>query len=239
MHARVVTDSFRRAAIDYFYLIERSYARGSALKLVGDRHQLNSTQRSMLYRGVASSEQVASRACKLTDRIDSLPVSIDGLNVLYTLANYLYGKVLYIATDGWLRDAAERHGASPGMSPKRGQKLAAAVSLMIEWLIERRPARVEVYLDEPVSLSGRLAADLRLRLAGAKLVGTAKTVRSADYALKRVRDAVLATSDSTIIDGGHCLVCDMAHQILACRFAPDFVDLRDIVRSNGEGEMQV
>lgn len=229
MHERLLTDAFRLAAQDYFFLVERHYSRTSALKLVGDRYQLSSVHRSMLYRGVASSAEASSRIHKLTDEVESLPLHVDGLNVLYTIANYLYGRVLFISTDGWLRDAGEVHGDEGGCSPKRGDILGTAVSLVIEWLAERRPCEVDIYLDEPVSLSGELAAYLRRELLDAKLPGTAMTVQSADFVLKRVVDAVVATSDSTIIDASCCRVCDLARRILSESFAPEFVDLREIV----------
>lgn len=229
MHERLVTEPFRRAVIDYRYLVERGYARASGLKLVGDRYQLDSTQRSMLYRGIASSDEVARRVAKLTPDVGGRALSVDALNVLYTVANYLYGRVLYISLDGLLRDAAEVHGAQLGASPGRGEVLENAVSLVIEWLSEKRPSRVDFYVDEPVSLSGRLAERLRAALRSAGLAGTASTVRSADFPLKHVESAVVATSDSTIIDASRSPICDVARQVLADRFAPSLVDLREIL----------
>lgn len=229
MHERLVTTSFRRAVADYSFLVERSYARSSALKLVGDRYQLSSTQRSVLYRGVSSAAEATSRTGKITQNVVELPLHVDGLNVLYTVANYLYGKVLFLSTDGWLRDAAEVHGAKAGASRKHGEILDEAVSILFWWLARNRPIRVDFYLDRPVSLSGELAARLRSRLAELELPGSAVTIQSADFALKRVIDAVVATSDSTIIDACRCRVCDLAYLVLSERFSPLFVDLRQIV----------
>lgn len=229
MHERLLTDAFCRAAQDYRFLVERRYSRASALKLVGDRYQLTAVHRSMLYRGVASMQEAATRGEKLTDEVQASSLHVDGLNVLYTIANYLYGRVLFVSTDGWLRDAGEVHGEGIGPPAKRGTILANAVSLLIDWLAERRPSEVELYVDEPVSLSGELAAHLRRALSEAKISGTARTVPSADFALKHVVDAVVATSDSTIIDACRCKVCDVAHRILDERFAPQFVDLRTIL----------
>lgn len=235
MHEALLTDRFRRAVVDYFFLVERSYARSSALKLVGDHYQLNSEQRSMLYRGVNSSEEAERRGRKLTDRVGSVALHIDGLNVLYTVTNYLYGRVLFISTDGLLRDAAELHGRGDSESPKRRNLMTNAITLLMTWLSEHAPSEVVVYLDEPVSMSGELAALLRGELAALKLRGTAKTVHSADFELKRIPDVVVATSDSTIIDSCECSVCDLAHQLLTERFAPDFVDLGRIVHDERAG----
>lgn len=231
MHERLATEAFRRAARDFRYLVERSYAHGSALKIVGDRYQLDSTQRSMLYRGIASSEEVSLRTGKLTHEVSGQALCIDALNVLYTVANYLYGRVLFISLDGLLRDAAEVHGAELGPSPKRGEVIESAVALVVEWLSSKRPSRVDFYVDEPVSLSGRLAERLREALRSTNLAGSAQTVRSADFPLKHVENAVVATSDSTIIDASRCPVCDVAREVLAERFAPSFVDLRELVSS--------
>lgn len=228
MHERLVTEPFRRATFDYRYLVEQSYARSSALKLVGDRYQLDSTQRSMLYRGIASSEEISRRVGKLTDEVWGRPLCIDALNVLYTVANYLYGRVLFISLDGLLRDAAEVHGAALGPSPKRGEVLDAAVSLLMEWLARMKPSTIDFYVDEPVSLSGRLAEGLRTMMRSLNLVGTARTVHSADFPLKHAEGAVVATSDSTIIDTTVCPVCDLARHVLEERFSPRFIDLREL-----------
>jgi len=235
MHEALVTEPFRRAVSDYFFLVERSYARGSGLKLVGDRYQLNSEQRSMLYRGINGSKETARRSSKLIDAVTSLPLHVDGLNVLYTVMNYLYGRVLFVSTDGFLRDAAELHGGGDTQLPKRRDFMRNAIALLLSWLSDQAPSEVVVYLDEPVSMSGELAALLRDELTASNINGTAKTVQSADFELKRVTEAVIATSDSTIIDACLCRVCDVARQILAERFAPDFVDLGRIVRDERAG----
>jgi hypothetical protein len=234
MREKAVTVSFRRAVEDYRLLVEKTYARTSALKLVGDRYQLTAVQRSMLYRGITSAVEASSRAAKRTDTVAGLTLHIDALNVLYTVANYLYGRALFIATDGWLRDTGEAHGnGNAGLSVKRTSTIETAAAIVVDWLAEQRPSEIAFYVDEPVSLSGRLAARLRANLREAGLVGSAGTVRSADFVLKRAPTGVVATSDSAIIDHSSCRVCDIAYHVLMKRFSPELIDLRKLVGGGG------
>ncbi len=233
MHEKAVTAGFRCAARDYLMLVEKKYAQASALKLVGDRYQLTSVQRSMLYRGIVGSREAASRIEKKTHVVSGVGIRIDALNVLYTVANYLYGKVLFISTDSWLRDAGEVHGG--GMpSPRRGTKLETAIELTIAWLASQRPAEATFYIDKPVSMSGELAARIRGHVDTAGLTGDAVTVPSADFELKRAPDGVVATSDSTIIDAARRPVCDLAHEVLEARFQPELVDLRALIEEESQ-----
>ncbi|HUX21775.1 MAG TPA: DUF434 domain-containing protein [Spirochaetia bacterium] len=234
-HLKTLSEAFRQAAKDYLLLVERDYARGSALKLVGDRYQLTSVQRSILYRGISSAHEAESRSAKQTVAVTGLRVHVDALNVLYTLANYLYGRVVFISTDGWVRDAGEAHGRkTPSPAAKRGTLFEAALVKTFDWLAERRPSCTAFYIDEPVSMSGLLAVRLRKALVDAALEGKVSTVPSADFILKRIEDGVVATSDSTIIDCATRPVCDMAHEILTSRFSPELIDLRELVRGGAK-----
>lgn len=223
-----LTPAFRHAAEDYLHLVEKNYAKGAALKLVGDHYQLTSIQRSMLYRGIVSEREAAYRVSKKTSSVVDSRLHVDALNVLYTIANYLYGRVLFVSTDSWLRDAGEVHGkASP--STTFGALLERAIAMTIEGLAERRPREIDFYIDEPVSMSGRLAERLREALHVASISGRASTVPSADYSLKRAEDGIVATSDSTIIDAALRPVCDLAYDLIMERFSPELIDLREIV----------
>ena len=105
---------FQEAIVDYTYLIEKNYPRKTILKMVGDRYQLRSAERSMLYRGVCSRDESLNRKNK---KLAALPenavLHIDGYNVIRTIGSYLSGKQVFISVDGFLRDAAEIEIDSP------------------------------------------------------------------------------------------------------------------------------
>lgn len=227
MHASLVSEALRDGVRDYRYLLERGYSEVAALKLVGDRRQLDAAQRSMLYRGVSPRAAAAVRRAKLTTALRGFDIAIDGLNVIYTMANYLYGRPLFIADDGLLRDAGEIHGhdPAPGPGPTLGDRVDEAVKLLLRDLGDRSPRRVLVYLDEQVSRSGELASRLRRGLRDARLQGDAQTLHSPDYVLKRVTQGIIATSDSVIIDAARALVFDLARAALREAFGAVFIDI--------------
>ena len=132
MDERIITDSLRAAAADYLLLAERDYSRTAALKLVGDHYRLSAVQRSILYRGIQSSSESRRRTAKRVDDVDSAKLCVDGFNILYTIANYLYGRPLFISTDGWLRDAGEVHGAGFGASVKGREILERSTEIAVK-----------------------------------------------------------------------------------------------------------
>lgn len=98
------SDIFEHGLKDYFYLINRGYPEKGSLKLVGDRYKLSKEFRTILYRGVCSSESSANRSRKIINVADS-ELMIDGYNVLFTLLNYRLGRFVFISTDSLCRDA--------------------------------------------------------------------------------------------------------------------------------------
>jgi hypothetical protein len=126
-----VDEYFIRAVNDYFYLTQRGYPVKGFLMLVGNRYGLNSIQRSILYRGIASDGDNKRRMKKLitTIEIENQHFYIDGFNVLTTIASYLLGKVVFISSDGILRDASVLKGKLTFSS-----KMAEAVMLLHQYL---------------------------------------------------------------------------------------------------------
>jgi len=218
----LLTDAFRASVADYRYLLERGYSDSSALKLVGDRHQLSAVQRTMLYRGIAAGNAARARAAKLVDGARDKELFVDGLNVLYTIANYLHGRALFIADDGFLRDAGELHGRD---FPEPGGRPAA---LLVERLAAEGVSAATFFLDAPVSHSGELARSLRELLEREGIPGDALTVRSADYELKRCTSGIISSSDSAVISAAQCPVFDLARAVLAAAYSPELIDLRSL-----------
>lgn len=221
--------------LDYTYLLERGYPTKASLKLVGDRYRLSASHRTILFRGVTTREAASRRRKTLTRSCRSEVLRIDGYNVLFTVGNYLLGRELFIAVDGFLRDAGETHG---GGMPQ--EVFDRAVELTVSFLADSRPSSVEFVFDRPISHSGQTAARMKEILTAAAIAGTSVTEPSADAVLKS-GDGVVATSDSAIIDGlirrrnsiglaGSPRTFDLARHVLGRHFRIDVADLGRLKR---------
>jgi len=121
-------------------------------------------------------------------------VAVDGYNVLITVENLLAGAPVYLCDDGFLRDTR-------GISRRYRSSIVTdeALSEILLILKESGVGRAEFLLDQQISRSGELAAEIRERMAGLEVLGSAKTVRDVDRRLKRGTSPV-ATGDGPIID---------------------------------------
>lgn len=214
-----LSPNFEKAVADYLYLLEKGYPQKSILKIVGDRYQLVSTERSMLYRGVVTSADRELRKEKKPEQLhEGVMLTVDGYNVIRTVGSYLLGRPVFIAMDGFLRDAAEMH-----RSTLKKKVLDRTLDLLINYLYSVQPAEVMVYLDEPVSKSGDLASRLNETFEQNNITGSALTAHSPDHHLKAVTQGIICTADSAIIDAAQVPVFDLAKALLDRKFHPEFL----------------
>jgi hypothetical protein len=187
--------SFPEALQDYRHLKNRGYPDKAALKLVGDRWRLPAVARNCLFRAVFADADCSLRRAKLVDpdTVAGLPLGVDWYNVLITVESYLKGYPVFLADDGLLRDSSGVHG-----SYRPGRVTETAVRKILESVTRLAPARLELFLDAPISFSGAMAEELRRRVP-AGLLSEVTVSPSADYPLKSF-PGVVATSDSSIID---------------------------------------
>ena len=225
----LVNDEFAQAIRDYYLLLQRRYPQKALLKIIGDRFRLDSTQRTVLFRGVVPGDKARMRRRRLHSSCRNRRLYLDGYNVLYTICNYLAGRTLFISNDGFLRDAGEIHAKSPSK-----EKMDEAITVLLRFLNEHPPTYVKVILDAPVSFSGELSARLAELLNTNSLPGDAVTARSADFPLRSVEYGLVASSDSAIIDSllerKHCALFDFAYHALKKYFDPSFIRLRAFTR---------
>jgi hypothetical protein len=221
----LLSPEFKDAVTDYSYLLEKGYPRKSMLKLVGDRYQLRSVERSMLYRGVCSTSEMLLRQQK-TLRLLHAPadLSIDGYNVIRTIGSYLSGKQVFISMDGFLRDAAEMHS-----SVLKEGLLDRIINLIFSYLKKQKIKSLKVFLDRPISKSGELAHLINRRLPEESISGSAQTEYSPDHHLKDIKAGVISTSDSAIIDNSQVKVFDLAKAVIEYHFSPDFLFLGEML----------
>ena len=188
--------TLREAVRDLSWLRTRGYADASSIKLVGDKYQLRGRQRVAVGRCACSNSARDDRASKQREPAAMIgrPLVIDGLNVITTIEVALAGGVLLMGRDACVRDMASFHG-----SYRLVQETERAVAILVELVESMKPSEVIVYIDRPVSNSGRLAEIIRTTAAAQGSSLAAMTADRVDETLK-ASTAVVATADSAILD---------------------------------------
>jgi len=216
------TTEFKTAFDDFLNLLTKKYPSKSILELVGDRYKLSGSERSILYRGVAPIAFSESRKNKLglLSELSETELHIDGLNQLLTIASYLNGSVVFISTDGFLRDASEIHGEA-----FRVKFLEKACFILFHYLKEFSSIHFVFYLDEKVNQSKSIAFKMKTFATNVNLKIDFVISDKVDQQLKNVSKGNIATSDSQIIDKAKVPVIDLARSLLEKKFSPYFIDL--------------
>ena len=214
-----LSSNFKKAANDYYYLLGKSYPKKATLKLISDKYRLSCLERSVMLRGIVGKKTANERKKKilLEENIINKILLIDCYNVLITVNSYLNGKFLYIANDGFLRDAAETHGKL-----SKSDLIEKALILLFKYINTIKVKEVNIYIDSPVSYSKEFSNKISKLFNEYKINGKNFVVKSADYYLINSSDGICSTSDSTIIDNRD-EVFDLAFYILKYHFNPDFI----------------
>jgi len=211
------SDDLYRASKDYLWMLSQGYPQKGSLKLVGDKYLLTRNMRQVLYRGISAESQAAARRKKIGVVRPGDVVLVDTYNVLFTINNYLLGKPLFISNDGLLRDAGEMRGRILNKPV-----FSRAIGLLLDVLKEWDGVSYVLYLDEPVSFSGRLSIELSKDMVQMDIDGEAFAVQSPDYMLIHEHSNAICTSDSAIIDHYSGRVVDIPRYLLDRFFQPDF-----------------
>ena len=185
----------REAVQDTCYLLNRGFDNSGVVTFVGNHYQLTERQRLALMRGLAANSELETRAQKKLKSLSGT-VLIDGFNTLITLEVALSGSLVLECADGTLRDLAGLHG-----SFRIVDKTVAAVNLLLQALKEFPVTKAVIYLDQPVSNSGRLKQlfESKHREYGFEL--EEKVLPDVDKQLTYGEQVV--TSDSIILNNCH------------------------------------
>ncbi|PIE34042.1 hypothetical protein CSA56_08990 [candidate division KSB3 bacterium] len=186
----------RVATDDLSWLLSRGYSKPSALKLVGDRHQLHGRQRMALGRSACSDQAVKARkaTCLPVDCIRGKDLLIDGFNLLITIEAALAGGLLLLCRDGCVRDLASVHG-----SYRSVEETTQAILLIGNTLEMHQPQSVEWLFDKPVSNSGKITGLLRTTAESHDWPWTAQVVFNPDTEISH-SPKIAISSDSSILD---------------------------------------
>ncbi|RLG58419.1 MAG: DUF434 domain-containing protein [Candidatus Hydrothermarchaeota archaeon] len=190
-------NKLKHAIEDFRYLLNRGYNKNSSLKLVSDRYNLSKDERNFLIRAIFPKEEAERRKRKLVNinEIKGKKVVIDGYNVLITVENVLKGKNVFSCDDGLLRDTSATFGKY-----KITKLSIKAINEILTLLKEHNAKEIIFYFDSQVSFSGELCKIVMQEMEKLGIKGYAKTFKNVDYMLIQVKNAIVCTSDSVIID---------------------------------------
>lgn len=141
----------QKAYEDLSYLLERGYKIKGASVFIGNHYMLSERQRLALVRTCSLKQDILLRRQKECTELEGETVYIDGFNTIITLEVALSYGLLLDCADGTIRDMAGLRGTYRIID-----KTEIAIDLLLEELKEQKIAKAEVYLDSPVSNSGRL-----------------------------------------------------------------------------------
>jgi hypothetical protein len=185
------------AVRDYSWLLTRGYAEPSAIKVVGDRHNLHQRQRMAVVRSACTDQALQVRRVKQIppERATQQSLWIDGFNVLTTTEVALGGGVILAARDGCYRDIAGVHGTY-----RKVEETRPAIEWVGRILFQMHLRDCVWLLDSPVGNSGRLGKLLLEISVEKNWKWAVRVVRNPDAELIAT-DRLVATADSAIIDG--------------------------------------
>src|SRR5262245_1887261 len=196
LFAPEMVSRLREATNDLSWLLGRGYTSVSALKIVGDRYDLEQRQRMAASRCACSNaagERRRSRLLPLAELAGKM-LLIDGYNLLTTVEAALAGGIVLAARDGCFRDMASMHGTW-----RRVQETVPAAELIGNFLVEFGMGDCVWYLDRPVSNSGRLKRILLDLSASRNWQWKVELVDDPDRILATASRPV-ASADSAILD---------------------------------------
>lgn len=184
----------RKAQKDILYLLENGYPIKNASTFVGNHYMLSERQRLAIVRASANSEILGLRKSKqLNPTTIGKRVSIDGLNIIITLEVALSQGTLIRCMDGTIRDLAGLRGTY-----RLIDKTDVAILLIGEQLKCLKVEEVCIYLDAPVSNTGRLKQRIFELLKDFDFSIEVLLVNNADVILEKLDHVI--TSDAIILN---------------------------------------
>lgn len=141
----------RKAAEEVYYLLNRNYPITPITKFIGDHYQLSERQRLALARTISAKDKIIARKKREVQNINDKVLYIDGFNVIIGLEIAFSDSMLFKCMDGTIRDLAGLRGTYR-LIPQTD----LAIEALLQSLDELKVKKAVIYLDKPISNSGRL-----------------------------------------------------------------------------------
>lgn len=141
----------RKAAEEVYYLLCRGYSVTNTTRFIGNHYQFSERQRLALARTISPADSIISRKNREVSDIRGETIYIDGFNVIIGLEIAFSDSMLFKCMDGTIRDLAGLHGTYR-LIPQTD----FAIKALLQALDELQIQKAVIYLDKPVSNSGRL-----------------------------------------------------------------------------------
>jgi hypothetical protein len=198
------------ASTDLRFLLNRRYDKARAIKFVGNKYQLDKSERHILYRALYSDEEINIIKKKLVpfEQISGKHLAIDGYNVLIAVESILSKKTIINCDDGIIRDVSGIFG-SHVISPVTYE----SIDLILSQITKKPPKLLQFFFDSQVSKSGELSKIIREKMNELQINGDAETVKQVDSTLKKLNCDIVATSDTIIIAQASAVV-DIPRRII-------------------------
>lgn len=183
----------RKAAEEVYYLLNRNYPITPITRFIGDHYQLSERQRLALARTISAKDKIIARKKREVQNINDKVLYIDGFNVIIELEIAFSDSMLFKCMDGTIRDLAGLRGTYR-LIPQTD----LAIEALLQSLDELKVKKTIIYLDKPISNSGRLKQRI--------YHFAEKTTFELDVELDDAVDTVLktkplvASADSIILD---------------------------------------
>jgi hypothetical protein len=188
--------ALRAAMHDLCWLLDHGYASNSSVELVGNRYNLSSRQRIAVSRCACTAEAARHRRQSQLRPQDlrGRELWLDGYNVLTLLESALSGGVVLLGRDSCCRDIAGIHRRY-----RKVNETIPALHMIGEITAEWGASKIQWWLDQPVSNSGRLKTCIRELATAAGWNMSVELSFNPDKILAET-EHVIATSDSVVLD---------------------------------------
>ncbi|MEE3472518.1 MAG: DUF434 domain-containing protein [Butyrivibrio hungatei] len=194
----------RQAAEEVLFLLNHGYPVKGATRFVGDHYMFSERQRLALARTVSPEEQIASRLSREVKNIEGETIYIDGFNVIIGLEIAFSESMLFTCMDGTIRDLAGLRGTYR-LIPETD----LAVKALLKTLEKLKVGKAVIYLDKPVSNSGRLKQKINEYAEDVDIEVEVEIEDAVDYILKQ--KPLIASGDAIILDA-----CDKWFNLVRC-----------------------
>ena len=183
----------RQAAEDVYYLLNHGYPVKGATRFIGDHFMFSERQRLALARTVSPKENVISRKTREVTDIAGETIYIDGFNIIIGLEIAFSDSMLFRCMDGTIRDLAGLRGTYR-LIPETD----LAINALLKTLKKQKVSKGVIYLDKPVSNSGRLKQKIYEYVKNVDFEVEVLIEDAVDYELKT--KPFIASGDAIILD---------------------------------------